>query len=510
MATFEIQAPDGKKYRVEGENAEGAMAALQKMLSVPPAAPAAPDPSTPSPGIRGTAEIFGTGVRQGLETLASMPREMLAQGAQYRYPEQPIAQDPVGRAYDEARRQKGLQTEQSVRAMGQFAQERLPGAQELSQMVTGATGLHPVEPKEASGRILQAAGQGVGAGALFGPAGLAGGAFGGAASQGAAEAGAPPWAQTAIGVAAPLLMGRFGTPKPKPVARADLKSQADAAYTASRAAGLQVADTAMGRMASDIAAEAKRAGIDPTLHPKATTALARIEKASGQPLSLEEIDTLRQIVGDARGSIEAGERRIGQIMADKLDDFLDNLQPSDIASGDKAGVAKINEARERWNRMRRTETIEDAVTTAQHRTAATGSGGNVNNAIRQEIRKILDNKRAVRPFSAEERKLMERVVMGSPVENLLRLGGKLSPEGNGLMAALGIGATATNPLFGLAAGGGMISKRLADAATRRNVERLRDLVASGQVPKGTLTPTQQQMIDALKRIGGGALSQTPQ
>lgn len=367
------------------------------------------------------------------------------------------------------------------------------------------------EPKTTTDRMLQSVGQGVGGGLAFGPLGVAGGAAGGAASQGAAELGAPEWAQVAAGIGVPLLLGgRPGVPASKVKASAGLKAEADAAYAASSAAGLQVSDTAMGRMASDIAAEAKRAGIDPTLHPKATTALGRIEQASGKPLSLEEIDTLRQIVGDARGSIEAGERRIGQIMADKLDDFLDNLQPSDIAAGDKAGVAKINEARERWNRMRRTEAIEDAITVAQHRTAASGSGGNVNNAIRQEIRKILDNPRKVRPFSAEERKLMERVVMGSPVENLLRLGGKLSPEGNGLMMALGLGATAANPMFALAAGGGMVSKRLADSATRRNVERLRDLVAGGQIPKGSLTPTQQQMLDALKRIGGGAMSQVPQ
>lgn len=35
MASFEIQGPDGKKYRVQGETAEGALAALKKMLGRP-------------------------------------------------------------------------------------------------------------------------------------------------------------------------------------------------------------------------------------------------------------------------------------------------------------------------------------------------------------------------------------------------------------------------------------------------------------------------------------------
>lgn len=462
----------------------------------------------PSPGLRGSAEIFGTGLRQGIESLIGIPHEMARGSAEYRAPEYPAPEDPIGRLLDEQRRARALEREQSVRAAGQAGMERFPSSEDVSGFITEQTGLTPVQPQQPSGRILRAVGQGIGSGAVFGPAGTLGGAVGAGAAQGAAEAGAPEWAQTAIGIAAPILGGRFGTPKPKPTTRAALRAQADAAYDASRAAGLSVADTAIGRMASDIAAEAKRAGIDPTLHPKATAALGRIEKATGQQMSLEEIDTLRQIVGDARGSVDAGERRIGQIMAEKLDDFLDGLQPSDIAGGDKVAVAKINEARERWNRMRRTETIEDALKTAQHRASVSGSGGNINNAMRQEIRKILDNKKAVRPFSKDERALMERVVQGAPVENLLRLAGKLSPEGNGLMMALGLGATAANPMFALAAGGGMVSKRLADAATRRNVERLRDLVASGQVPQGSLTPTHRQLLDALRRSAGGAAAQT--
>ena len=36
MATFEITGPDGKKYWVTGETAEGALSALQKHLGAAP------------------------------------------------------------------------------------------------------------------------------------------------------------------------------------------------------------------------------------------------------------------------------------------------------------------------------------------------------------------------------------------------------------------------------------------------------------------------------------------
>lgn len=42
MPTFDITAPDGKVYEIEGANAQGALAALQKHLGAAPAQPAAP------------------------------------------------------------------------------------------------------------------------------------------------------------------------------------------------------------------------------------------------------------------------------------------------------------------------------------------------------------------------------------------------------------------------------------------------------------------------------------
>lgn len=48
MAVFEITAPDGKTYEIEGANAQGALAALQKHLGSAPATPAAAPPTAPT------------------------------------------------------------------------------------------------------------------------------------------------------------------------------------------------------------------------------------------------------------------------------------------------------------------------------------------------------------------------------------------------------------------------------------------------------------------------------
>src|SRR5688572_4824451 len=70
MATFEITAPDGKTYEVEGATQEGALAALRKMLG--------PQPEDRSKW--GTAESInnvisqiGTGAYKGLAGIAGLP-----------------------------------------------------------------------------------------------------------------------------------------------------------------------------------------------------------------------------------------------------------------------------------------------------------------------------------------------------------------------------------------------------------------------------------------------------
>jgi hypothetical protein len=75
MAIFDITTPDGRKFRVEGETQEGALAALQQMLSAQ-AAPAQPQPAEPqqSAGMMATAadmaKSFAGGLGRGVTSLA--------------------------------------------------------------------------------------------------------------------------------------------------------------------------------------------------------------------------------------------------------------------------------------------------------------------------------------------------------------------------------------------------------------------------------------------------------
>lgn len=139
----------------------------------------------------------------------------------------------------------------------------------------------------------------------------------------------------------------------------------------------------------------------------------------------------------------------------------------------------LRHARDLNTRVRKVESVNDAVESAQRRAGSTGSGGNVDNAIRQNLRRVLEDTGNLSPA---ERAALEDIVMGSKGQNVLRQLGKLSPQGNGLMTALSIGGAAANPLLAIPTMVGAVSKTAADGITRGKVQNLVQLMAQGGRP----------------------------
>lgn len=326
--------------------------------------------------------------------------------------------------------------------------------------------------------------------------GLVGGTFGAAA----------PYVGAGLGKIAGGVANRLNPPPAAPTIP-ELKAGATAAYQAAKDAGVQIAQPSFGRAVQDIGMAAREAGIDKTLHPKASAVLSRFAEAAETAPSLGEVEILRRVAKGASGSIEPDERRIGKLIVGKLDNYVGGLKEGDLIAGDaKQAVEALSEARGLWARARKSEMLAEAIEKADLRAASTGSGGNVENAIRQNVRGLLTGKNA-RSFSADERAAMEAVVRGTGPQNAARLVGKLSPSGNGLMAALGIGATAANPMMAAAPMAGMAAKAFADRGTKRNVDLLAQLVANGgKVPEAQAAITAREKA---RLIGSLLLAPTP-
>jgi hypothetical protein len=288
------------------------------------------------------------------------------------------------------------------------------------------------------------------------------------------------------------------------------KAAGRASYKAADEAGVVIAQPALQQLHAQVADDLTEIGYKPQLHPRIKTALDDIKnlansnvkgtpeklvglerfEAAGetQPIhaTLKGLDQTRKVVAAAGKSMDPTEKMLAAKIIDRIDDLFDGLdKPGMTIAGDAAaGAAALKEARASWAKARKAETISDAIEAAQLRAGTTGTGGNVENAIRQELRKIITDPKKGRGFTKEEKKAIKHVATGTGAQNVMRWLGRLSPEGNGLMLALhGLGGMASGGASIPLAIGGAVAKRAADRGTRLQAEALQNHALAGQIAK---------------------------
>lgn len=258
----------------------------------------------------------------------------------------------------------------------------------------------------------------------------------------------------------------------------ELSQKAKDAYQRVEQAGVVVHpneyNSRMNQMFTTLANE----GFDPTLHPKAATALRRMEELKGQPVSFQTMETMRKIAKNAAGSIERDERRIGQIMLTQIDDMVDNLSPANTIAGNSANVAQdISEARSLWHKVRKSDAIEELMKRAENR-AAQFSGSGYENALRTEFRQFVQNPKKLRGFTQQEVEALKKVAQGGPVENVLRWAGKAAPTG--IVSSVGgggLGYLLAGPIGAAAVPAtGFLARQGATAMTNRNALMANELI----------------------------------
>jgi hypothetical protein len=306
----------------------------------------------------------------------------------------------------------------------------------------------------------------------------------GATSQYVAEETGSPGLGMAAGIAAgiPFAIGASGKLQAPTVQ--ELKGQAGQQYKFAEEAGAIFKKNPYKQFAEGLESTLVKEGMDETLTPKVVAALKRINQEKGGNVTLEKIEILRRIGRGAASSIDANESRIGNIIIDKLDDFVENAQPSQLAKGSSEAVRALVDARELWKRAKKTEIIDELVASAELRAEANYTQSGIENALRRKLVNLADNPKKLRAFSKEEQELIKSTAKGGPIQNALRLAGKLSPTG-AIPAAIGGGA-------GFALGGpyGAVGLPLIGGAARqgatqlglRNIEQLRNRLALGYQP----------------------------
>lgn len=262
----------------------------------------------------------------------------------------------------------------------------------------------------------------------------------------------------------------------------ELRAAGQAAYHAADNSGVMFTPGGLSKLADSVKSAAADFGYDPALQPGIKVVLDRLDQAAQNLTTFKGLDQVRKIANNvARDGSNPSQRSLAGSIVTKIDDFIEHAGPADVASGDTAAAqTAVRTARNLWSRLRKSEMIDEALGKAERRAASTHSGGNLDNATRQNIRAILDNPKKAKLFTKPERALMEKVVRGTASQNALRLLGKLSPDGSGLMSVFGIGATYGAGGIGAAPFlAGYVAKNIANSLTERNIKLLSEAVRRG-------------------------------
>jgi len=330
------------------------------------------------------------------------------------------------------------------------------------------------------------------------------------AGVGATGAAAAP----VVGTIARPIGQRLGLVKPTPgiMSKDELFDAARDAYRASEQQGIMVQPTELRNAYDNIKNNLTNLGYHPKNQPEVQVALDELYKLTmptmqGRPnyTTLKGIDIINRMARKASSSPDSETRLMGKTFHEGIDDLLGGLNPQNVIGGNAPEAVKsLQEARNYWKLARKTQKVEDMIDNAILETASTGSGGNINNKLKQAITKIIkENKRKPGGWTPDELAAMRAVVEPSAGRDLARLFGKLSPGGNGLHALLELGAVSHNPKFAPIIAAGHLSKTYADKATAAAVDDLLELIRVGGLRKNMPRKNPTSAVKA-KNVGIGA------
>jgi len=321
---------------------------------------------------------------------------------------------------------------------------------------------------------------------------------------------------TAMSALSPKKVGKGIVPAGTPTIKADvappttqqLYDAAEGDYAVARSMNVQVKPTSIRNFAVGLQNTMEQSGLRDYLAPKTFGALKEMQTIPQNSVAnLADIDGMRKVLGHAAGDyMNPTEQMAASNAIGELDNYVKNISPSDVISGDiNAAQDALESARGNYAAAKRSDIIDGKQERAQLQAGATGSGANINNALRQKMKEILTSPKAQRGFSDDELDQMRQVVMGTKVGNISRLLGKLAPTGvvsGALSMGAGFGLTGEPigsvvlPAIGTAA------KAIGDLSTKRQIGTLSEMVRSrsplANQLKAAAKPIQQSNIP---RIG---------
>jgi hypothetical protein len=279
---------------------------------------------------------------------------------------------------------------------------------------------------------------------------------------------------------------------------AALEESKTAHYQSPAIMNLRLHDFAGADLANIIRTDLKSAKVDKFNGGAHYDIADRLEKPRfGDHLTIDDLDAARQDAVINPATATAADKRASKVVRDAIDNYLGNIPQSHVLSGDAAAANKeLLAARSDTAALKRSQEISAALGRAENQAGSTYSGFNLDNATRQQLRPILNQKEGVskargfQDYTPEEIAALKDEVGGSFVRNKAREFGKKLGGGGGIahsMIGTGTAGVAhmlgmdpyTATIFGLGvAGAGHGLTNFANRLTAGGGERLGELLRS--------------------------------
>lgn len=469
MATYEIKAPDGNSYRIDGPDGASDDQVREQVLKQHPNAdtPAAPKETST---VGDVLKEGGKGLLRGAASFAGDIGEAVM--------------GPFGPS-------KHFANLKADFGLGERPQpEPTYGAQ-----ISKAAGIEP-SPQTTAGKYVGATGEVLGNPATYlGPGSLAlkagAGAAGALASEGAGQLaqgagmeGLEPVARVAGGlvggagtatIAAERNLSKLAAQLPTPK---NIYDAANAGYDMLKKSNTRISPQGTADLLNTVKTDLHADHFRDYLAPATYRAIE--ELAVNGAATVGDLDGVRRVLNRISPTANPTDKEAANRAIRAIDDYLINVDPAHIISGDPARDAAIlKHAQGNWALHKQLELLDDASIKGQHRAGVSGSGANRINTARQEVRKILDSDKKSRGMSDAVKEKMEEIVMGTWLTNRARQIGKFSPSGpvsatTSILTGLGAGA----PAGAAVAGGGFLAKHLGEYLTDRQIKQLEQLMRS--------------------------------
>ena len=282
-----------------------------------------------------------------------------------------------------------------------------------------------------------------------------------------------------LGAGLNKLFGRSATPAAATVD--DLKDAGRQAFKRADDSGLAFNQDGINRLRSNVINDLTERGFDPINEPGIMPVIKRLQ-SMGDNITLTGLQSLRQVASNGfRPGMKSNNAMVTGIIK-RIDELVEAADPSTVLMGANpaAAAAAMKEGRSLWHRASKAETVEKLLGRGELNAGSSGVGGNVENATRQQLKRVLTNETLGRGFNQAEKDAIRKAVLGTKTQNVLRQVGRLSPQGNTLGMVMGGMGTVAAPHIAIPAMiAGYGAKKTAEHLSKRSVNQLVKLITSG-------------------------------